>query len=125
MATMSTYFANWVIDHMLRGQAFTPPSTIYVSLHTADPGDAGANEVTGGGYARQAVTLAAAANKATSNTAVIEFTNMPAVTITHVGIWNAPTGGNLLMYGPLTTPKTVNAGDTVRFNVGDLDITFT
>lgn len=125
MATMSTYFANQVINHMLRNQAFTPPSTIYVSLHTADPGDNGANEVSGGGYARQAVTLAAAANKATSNTTVIEFTNMPAVTITHCAIWDASTGGNVLMYGALTQSKTVNAGDTVRFNVGDLDITFT
>lgn len=125
MATMSTYFANQVINHMLRNQAFTPPATIYVSLHTADPGDSGANEVSGGGYARQAVTLAAAANKATSNTTVIEFTNMPAVTITHCAIWDAQTGGNVLMYGALTQSKTVNAGDTVRFNVGDLDITFT
>jgi len=50
MASISDYYENKIIDHMLRGQAFTPPSTIYLALYTVAPTDAGGGtEVSGGG----------------------------------------------------------------------------
>lgn len=97
----------------------------YVSLHTGDPGATGANEVTGGSYARQAVTLSAASNKASSNSGALNFTGMPAATITHVGIWTAASDGTFEIGGSLTASKTTNAGDTFQFPVGDLDVALT
>lgn len=97
----------------------------YVSLHTADPGVTGANEVAGGSYTRQQVSLGAASNKAASNDAALNFAGMPAVTITHVGIWSLASGGVFQIGGALTASKTTNAGDTFQLPVGDLDIALT
>jgi hypothetical protein len=126
MAAISDYYENKIIDHMLRAQAFTPPSTIYLALYTVAPTDAGGGtEVSGGGYARQAITLSAASAGATSNSADITFPTATADwgTIVAVGIFDISTGGNLLWYGNLTQSKTVNNGDTFKINAGDLDIT--
>lgn len=105
MPGMSTYLAGKVIDHILRNQAYTPVATVYVSLHTADPGLTGTNEVTGGTYARQAVTLTAAASSHTDNNALLSFTLMPVVAapgVTFAGLWDAATTGNFFYGGPLT-----------------------
>ena len=111
---------------MLRNQAFTPPSTLYLALYTDDPTDADTGtEVSGGGYARQSFTLTAASGGASSNSADITFPQATADwgTITHVGIRDAATGGNLLMHSALDASKTVNNGDTFKINAGDLDVT--
>lgn len=63
----------------------------HASLHTGDPGANGANEVAGGSYARQAVTMAAASggSRAASNQPVF---NVPAATtVAHIGLWNNST----------------------------------
>jgi len=97
-------------------------SAVYVSLHTDDPGTTGANEVSGGSYARQQLTLAAPSNKQTSNSAALTFSNMPAVTVTHIGLWTAATGGTFLWSGALTTARTLQAGDSLVIDVGNLTI---
>ena len=100
-------------------------ATPYVSLHTGDPGETGANEVTGGSYARQAGSFGAAAAGAVTTTATIDFTGMPSATITHVGIWSASTAtasANFVWGGTLTASKSVGAGDTFRIATGDLDV---
>lgn len=82
----------------------------FVSLHTANPGDSGANEVTGGSYARVSATWAAAsaASRAASNQPAV---NVPAgTTVTHVGYWTASTGGTFLGYGSVTPATFTNAG---------------
>lgn len=117
--------ANKIIDKVLRGTDFTHPANLYVSLHTADPAQTGANEVTGGGYARKAVTFSAGSNKETSNTSDIEFTNMPTTTVTHIGLWSASTGGVYWWGGSLTVAKALTSGDTLKIPVGDLDVTLT
>jgi hypothetical protein len=103
-------------------------TTAYVSLHTADPGDSGANEISGGAYARQgAVTFANAGNNPTvaSNSAIITFPVATADwgTITHFGVWSASTAGTFRGSGAVATPKTVSNGDTARFAAGALTIT--
>lgn len=103
-------------------------TTAYVSLHTADPGDTGANEVTGGSYARVGpVAYANAGNNPTvaSNSAILTFTAATANwgTITHCGNWDAASGGNFRGSGALATAKPVNSGDTARFAAGTLTIT--
>ncbi len=128
MAEFSDFMENKIIDHMLRNQAYTPPATVYVALYTDDPTDADTGtEVSGGSYTRQSVTLSAASAGATSNSADITFPTATADwgTITHVGLRDASTGGNLLMHSALDASKTVNNGDTFKINAGDLDITVT
>jgi hypothetical protein len=107
----------------------TPLTTsAYISLHTADPGDTGASEVSGGSYARQGpVTFANAGNNPTvaSNTAIVIFPAATANwgTITHYGVRDAVTAGTFRGSGALTAAKTVNSGDTARFIAGALTIT--
>jgi hypothetical protein len=120
--SVSDYYENKILDHMLRGTSFTPPSTVYVSLHTADPGETGDNEVTGGGYSRKAVTFNAPSGGSMTNAADVDFPNMPAATITHVGLWDAASAGNFLWGGALTASKTTNAGDTFRIPAGQLTV---
>ena len=124
--SLSDFAENELLDALLNNGSFAGGATVYVSLHTADPGEDGANEVAGGSYARQASGgFAAAAGGTTDNDAIIDFTLMPAETMTHVGIWDAVTAGNFLVGGALTADKTTNAGDTFRIAAGDLDVTLT
>lgn len=119
---ISTYLGNAFLDHVLRNTAYTSPTTVYLSLHDADPGLTGADEITGGSYARQACAFDAASSKATQNAAAESFTGMPAVTVTHVGIWDASTAGNFLWGGALAASKTTNSGDTFTFADSDVDV---
>jgi hypothetical protein len=126
MAEFSDFLEDKIIDHMLRNQAYTPPGTIYLALFTTATTDAGGgSEVSGGAYARQAITLSAASGGATSNAADITFPTATADwgTISHVAIMDALTAGNMLMHSALDASKTVNNGDTFKVNSGDLDIT--
>jgi hypothetical protein len=120
---LSNYLENKLIDHFLGTAAYTMPTTVYVALYTAAPNDAGGGtQVTGGSYARQIATFAAASSGATENSGNIDFAGMPAVTTVAIGIFDALTSGNLLLHGTLTTNKTTDAGDTLRIATGDLDI---
>lgn len=124
MAFLTTT-ANKLLDKILKNTDFTPASSLYLSLHTADPGQDGSNEVSGGSYARKSVAFDSAASKATQNTADVEFTGMPSATVTHVGIWSALSGGTLWWTGALSASKTVGAGDSLKFPAGDIDVTLT
>jgi len=126
MAEFTDFMENKIIDHMLRNQAYTPPSTVYLALFTSATDDSGGGtEVSGGSYARQAVALTAASGGASENSADITFPQATADwgTITHVALMDALTGGNMLMHSPLDASKTVNSGDTFKINAGDLDVT--
>ena len=143
MSAMSDYLENKLVDQIFRGQASTFPATLYVGLLTAAPSDSGGGtEVTGGSYARASVT-ASLANFAgtqsagsttassgtggqTSNNAAITFATPSATwgTVTHFGIYDAASGGNLLFWGALTISKTINQADTVTFPAASLSITF-
>jgi hypothetical protein len=112
---------NTIIDHIFRNQAFTPPTAVYLSLHTAYPGDTGASEVTGGSYARQEMALDAASAGATANTATEDFPNMPAVGgdgVWGVGIWDAASAGNFMAGGVLQP----SGGHRKVFVVEDADL---
>jgi len=120
---LSNYLEDKLIDHFLGTTTFTKPSAVYVALYTVAPSDVGGGtEVTGGSYARQTATFTASSAGATSNSANVDFVTMPAATVVAIGIHDASTGGNLLLWGTLTTNKTTDAGDTLRIATGDLDI---
>ena len=128
MAAISDYLENKLLDHVLKdGSAtFTEPTVVKLALFTQSPTDTGAttNEVSAGGnaYARQTITFGSAAASGTiSNTADITFTNMPGITVSHVGIF-ADATDNMLFHGALSSNKAVDAGDTFKISTGDLDI---
>lgn len=120
---LTNYLEDKLIDHFLGTTSYTMPAAVYIGLFTVAPTDAGGGtEVTGGSYVRQTATFSAAASGATSNDTNIDFTGMPAATTVAIGIFDASTSGNMLLYGTLTTNKTTDAGDTLRIATGDLDI---
>lgn len=115
-----------ILDHIFNNAAAPAVVTPYISLHTADPGETGANEVAGGSYARQAGSFGNAAAGAVTTTATIDFTGMPSATLTHVGVWSSSTAtasANFIWGGALTASKSTNSGDTFRIATGDLDVT--
>src|SRR5687768_16641189 len=134
MAAMSDYLEVELRKHLFRTGSFTKPTVLAIALFTAAPSDSGGGtEVTGGSYARvdrppldANWTAASGTNGLTDNAAVITFPTATASwgTITHIGIFDALTTGNLLFHGALTTSKTVGSGDTFSIAAVDLDITF-
>lgn len=128
MAALSDYAEKLILDWMMTTGSATRPTAWWVALYTAAPSDSGGGtEVSTGGYARQSVTFDAATSPGgtTSNTGAVSFTASGANygTVTHIGIFTAATGGNLLWHGALTASKTVNDGDTLEFSIGNIDLT--
>jgi hypothetical protein len=125
--SFSNYLETELLDHIFTNSAYTSPTTVYVSLHTANPDEDGSGaevSTSGTGYARQAGSFSVSGNTATTSAAV-EYATATASygTVTHVGIYDASTGGNLLAYAALTTSKSIASGDVFRIPAGDLDIT--
>lgn len=126
MADMTDYLKNALRDAVLRNTAYTSPTTVYAALFTTATTDAGGGtEVTGGSYARQAITWTTGSAGACDNTAAVSFTGMPAATVTHFAIFDALTSGNMLLHDALTSSKTVASGETAQFAAGALDVAFT
>ena len=126
MSEISNYLENALINGTLRATTFTAPAAVYVSLHTADPTDAGTGtEVSGGSYARQAATFGAPSNGASTNSAAVEFPQAGGSwgTITHIGLRDASTAGNLLYHTALDASKTIATGDVFRIATGSLSVT--
>jgi hypothetical protein len=126
MANLSDWSENALLDWLMGGASPTRPTTRYLALFTAAPNDAGGGtEVSGNGYARQAFTSGAASGGTCSNDAAVAFTASGGnfSTVSHIGVFSASTGGNLLWHGAMAASKTVNDGDTLNFAIGDLDFT--
>jgi hypothetical protein len=126
MSEMSNYLENALINVTLRATAYTAPATVYVSLWTSDPTDAGSGtEVSGGSYARTAVTFGAPSNGVTLNSADVTFPTATASwgTVGWIGINDALTTGNLLYHSPLDTSKTIDSGDIFKISTGNLSVT--
>tara|TARA_R110002051_G_scaffold315561_1_gene394042 strand:+ start:118 stop:522 length:405 start_codon:yes stop_codon:yes gene_type:complete len=132
MSDFTTYLETRVLDFWLNGNGLssTSPGTLYVALHTANPGEAGsANEASGSGYARQVITFGSAATDTAGATSISNdsepvfgaFTG--PLTFTHVSITDAVTGGNVLFYGDLSSSKTVANTDSLRFTAGNVSVT--
>lgn len=121
--TAETLVLNW----LLTAGSATRPTAWYLALFTSDPAeDASGTEVSTSGtaYARQTAAFTVSGNTA-SNTSAIEFPTATASygTVSHVGVFDASTGGNLIAYAALSTSKAIDTGDVLRVPVGDLDIT--
>ena len=126
MAEMSNYLENALINVTLRATAYTTPTTVYVALYLTDPTDADTGtECSGTSYARQSVTFGAPSNGASTNSAAVEFPQAGGSwgTITHIGLRDASTAGNLLYHTALDASKTIATGDVFRIATGSLSVT--
>ena len=124
--SFSNYLETEILDHVFGGAAYTAPATLYLALHTTNPDEDGSGaevSTSGTAYARQTVAFTTSGNT-TSNSAAVEYSTATANfgTVTHVGVWDASTAGNLLAYAALTSSKTIETGDVFRVPAGDLDI---
>ena len=128
MAEFSNYLENALINAVLRNTSYTSPTTVYVSLYTSDPTDADSGtevSTSSTGYARTAVTFGAPSNGVSTNSADVTFPTATASwgTVTHIGIHDASTAGNLLFHTPLDTSKTIDSGDIFKITSGNLSVT--
>ena len=128
MAALSNYAEKLLLDFAMTTGSATRPTAWYVALFTAAPDDTGGGtEVSTGGYARQSVTFSAASSPGgtTSNSNTVSFTASGAGygTVSHIGIFDNVSGGNLLWHGSMTASKTVADGDTLEFSIGNIDLT--
>ena len=126
MAEMSNFLENALLNATLNATTYTAPATVYVSLWTSDPTDAGSGtEVSGGSYARTAVTFGAPSNGASLNSADVTFPTATASwgTVGWIGINDAATSGNLLYHTALDTAKAIDSGDIFKISTGNLSVT--
>ena len=112
--SISNYAENKILDHVTGEAAWTMPTTVYVKLHTGDPGEAAtsnaATETT-----RKAASWSAASSGSIATDATIEWTNVTTTeTYTHWSLWDASTAGNALWTGALSASAAVTAGDTFQ-----------
>lgn len=112
----STYAINAMLNVLLRDTAYTTPVTVYIGLLN------GTTEATGGSYARQSITFGAPSSGTCTSTNTQTFTNMPAITVDHVGIYDASSAGNQLYNAAVTVSQVVNAGNTVTIATGGVTV---
>lgn len=126
MSAMSNYLENAIVNATLRNTSYTSPAAVYVALFTTDPTDAGSGtEVSGGSYARQEATFGSPSNGASTTSADISFPQATGSwgTVTHFGVYDASSTGNLLYHGALAASKTIETGDIFKIASGSLTIT--
>lgn len=136
MSAASNYTEANFINALLRGTAFPLPTGTFVSLHTGNPGETGANEVTTvqwPSYARVSAEQGgsigdgwdAPTDGVTKNSNQLTYPSMDGTTsveVTHWAIWDAATGGNMLVYSSLSAARTLLNGDIFVFDVNALTV---
>ena len=125
--SFSNTFETHVLNYVFTTTSVTRPTAWYLALFTSNPAeDASGTEVSTSGtaYARQSATFTVSGDTA-SNSAAIEFPTATASygTVTHVGVFDASSAGNLIAYAALTTSKAIDTGDVMRIPASDLDVT--
>lgn len=130
MAAASDYVEDKTLDFWLKANSTstTAPATVYVALFTSDPADdASGTEVSTSGtaYVRKAVTFGTVSGGSVSNSANVTFDAATASfgTVSHIGIFDASSSGNLLFHGALDASKSIDTGDTFQITTGNLTVT--
>ena len=115
-----------LLDHLFNIGAYSAP-TMYVGLSTADPTDdaSGLAEPSGNGYVRIACAAWSRSGNEIDNDSAVTFAEASGSwgEITHAGLFDAESSGNLLLSFALDTPRTITSGITPRFSAGELNIT--
>lgn len=125
MAALSNYLETLLHTWHLTAGAATRPTTWYLGLGTGSSDTGLTGEPSGNGYARQSITFSVTDDVAT-NTNLLTFgpnTSTNWGTLSHFGIFDASSSGNLLWHGSLTASKTVEVGDSLTVAIGDIDLT--
>tara|TARA_Y100000401_G_C8249685_1_gene187454 strand:+ start:305 stop:691 length:387 start_codon:yes stop_codon:yes gene_type:complete len=128
MTAMSDFLELKVLDHVLGTTAYTQPTSVFIGLSTGTfADDNSGTEITGNGYARQAVTFAAASGGTASSNATVTFPTATGTwgNIQFFGIFDAASSGNLLLHGALSSSKNITTGDVIRINSGDVTVNAT
>jgi len=125
--SFSNTYETHVLNYVFTTTSVTRPTAWHLALFTSNPAeDASGTEVSTSGtaYARQAATFTVSGNTA-SNSGAVEFPTATASygTVTHVGVYTASSGGDLIAYAALSTSKAIATGDVFRVPAGDLDVT--
>ncbi len=126
MSAASDYLENALLDHTLRNTAFTSPTAVYVGLSTGSFGDDNSGtELSGNGYARQVITCSAASSGSITNSSQISFPTATGSwgTVSHVGVFDASSSGNLLFHGALSSSKAIESGDVLKIDASSLTFT--
>ena len=128
MAALSDHAENLLLNWLMTTGTATRPTQWFVALFSSAPNDAGGGtEISGNGYSRQSVSWDAASGTGgtTANSGAVSFTASGSGfgTVTHIGIYDASSSGNLLWHGAMDTAKSVAAGDVLQFAVGAIDLT--
>lgn len=126
MTAMSDHVENQFLDHFLSTTPSTAPTNVYVGLLINDPTDANTGtEITGGSYVRKLVSFAAASGGSASTNADVSFDQATTGwgVVSHFGIFDALTTGNLLFHGALVASKDIQTGDVFKIQSGNLTLT--
>jgi hypothetical protein len=118
---LSTYVPTTAVKNAELDSMF---QSLYVSLHTGDPGNTGADEVTGGSYIRQLETFGAASSGALTNATDITFEDMPSCTVSYVGFWSTDTAGTFQGSAALVSSQIIIAAQNAVFEAGELDVSW-
>lgn len=127
MGSISDYLENELLDHVFNA-AYTPASTIYLALHTADPADDGSGaEANYTSYARTSVSFGAAASRRVTQSGTVTFpaSTGGSNTVTHWGVWDASSSGNLLAHGAFGTSKSIVSGNTPSVASAEVYVEYT
>lgn len=126
MASLSDHAETLIANFVANNTTATRPTAWHLALYTAAPNDAGGGtELSGLGYSRQAITFGAASSGVVQNTSTHTFTASGGSwgTVSHYGIFDASTSGNLLWHGALTASRTVGDGEQLTVAVGAFSLT--
>jgi len=121
----SNYLENKILDHVLGSSALAQPSALYVALSTGSfNDDASGTELSGNGYTRKVVTFGTASSGSISNNSAVEFDTATGDqgTISHFGIFDASSGGNLLYHGAFSSSKVISTGDVLKISSSSLTV---
>ena len=126
MGTFSDSVANSWLDALARNTSYANAGGVWVKLHLGDPGSAGTSNAAVETTRKQVTFGSAAASRAISNTAAVEWTNVStSETYTWISLWTDVSAGTFLGRDDLSSSAAVTAGDTFRIPIGDLDLTVT
>lgn len=112
--SISNYAELKILDHTTGRAAWTAPTTVYLKLHTGDPGEDGTSNAATE-TSRKSVSWSAASSGSIGSSATVEWTNVSTTeTYSHWSLWDNSTAGNCLWSGALSSSAAVTAGDTFQ-----------
>lgn len=121
----SNYLELKLLDHVLGSTSYSQPSAIYVALSTGSfADDNSGTELSGSGYSRKLITFGTASSGSIASNSAVEFDTATGSwgSVSHFGLFDASSGGNLLYHGAFSASKTIETGDILKIASGSLTV---